>query len=88
MSVKALELATVEQAKILHEQFSLKEFNPEEKVKKVVGLYEQMDIKSISENLANVYINTAFSLLEKLRATKERKTELINIANSLIGREN
>lgn len=88
MSVKALELATVEQAKILHEQFSLKEFNPEEKVKKVVAIYEQMNIKSISENLANDYINTAFSLLEKLRATKERKTELINIANSLIGREN
>jgi len=88
MLVKALELATVEQAKHLHEQFSLKEFNPEEKVKKVVGLYEQMNIKSISENLANDYINTAFSHLEKLRATKERKTELINIANSLIGREN
>jgi geranylgeranyl diphosphate synthase, type II len=88
MSVKALELASIEQAKLLHEQFSLKEFNPEEKVKKVVAIYEQLNIKSISDNLANDYINTAFSLLEKLRATKERKTELINIANSLIGREN
>lgn len=88
MSVKALELASVEQAKQLHEQFSLKEFDTETKVKKVVDLYDQMNIRSISENLANEYINTAFSLLDKLKATKERKTELINIANSLIGREN
>jgi geranylgeranyl diphosphate synthase type II len=88
MSVKALELASVEQARQLHEQFSLKEFDADAKVKKVVGLYDQMNIKSISENLSNEYINTAFSLLEKLKATKERKTELINIANSLIGREN
>jgi geranylgeranyl diphosphate synthase type II len=88
MLVKALELASVEQARQLHEQFSLKEFDAETKVKKVVDLYDQMNIKSISENLASEYITTAFSLLEKLRATKERKTELINIANSLIGREN
>jgi geranylgeranyl diphosphate synthase type II len=88
MLVKALELATVEQARQLHEQFSLKEFDPEAKVKKVVDLYDQMNIKTVSENLANDYITTAFSLLEKLKATKERKTELINIANSLIGREN
>jgi geranylgeranyl diphosphate synthase type II len=88
MLVKALELASVEQARQLHEQFSLKEFDPDVKVKKVVELYEQMNIKTISENLANEYITTAFSLLEKLKATKERKTELISIANSLIGREN
>jgi len=88
MSVKALELASVEQSKQLHEQFSLKEFDPKEKVKKVVELYEQLNIKSISENLAGEYINTAFGLLENLKTAKERKTELINIANSLIGRDN
>jgi geranylgeranyl diphosphate synthase type II len=88
MLVKALELASVEQARQLHEQFSLKEFDPETKVRKVVELYDQMNIKTISENLANEYITTAFSLLEKLKATKERETELISIANSLIGREN
>lgn len=87
MSVKALELASVEQARQLHEQFALKEFDPHEKVRKVVELYEQLNIKTISENLAGEYINTAFGLLENLKATKERKTELVNIANSLIGRD-
>jgi uncharacterized membrane protein len=66
----------------------LKEFDPEIKVKKVVDLYDQLNIKNISERLANDYINTAFSLLDKIGVINERKTELVNIGNSLIGRDN
>jgi geranylgeranyl diphosphate synthase type II len=87
MLVKALEIASIEQAKQLHEQFALKEFDPEIKVKKVVDLYDQLNIKNISERLATDYINTVFSLLEKIGVINERKTELVNIANSLIGRD-
>ena len=87
MLVKALEIASIEQAKQLHEQFSLKEFDPDIKVKKVVDLYDQLNIKNISERLANDYINTAFSLLDKIGVINERKTELVNIGNSLIGRD-
>jgi len=86
--LKAHELASVEQARQLHEQFTLKDFDAEAKVKKVIGLYDQLNIKSISEKLASDYINTALSLLEKTGAKKERKTELAGIASSLIGREN
>ena len=86
--VKALEIASVEQAKQLHKQLALKEFDPEIKVKTVVELYNQMNIKNISENLANNYINTAFSLLDNLGVINERKTELADIASSLIGRDN
>lgn len=88
MLVKALELASVEQARQLHEQLGLKEFDPETKVKKVTEIYDQLNIKDISETLANDYINSAFSLLGRLSATNERKTELVNIGNSLIGRDN
>jgi geranylgeranyl diphosphate synthase type II len=87
MLVKALEIASIEQAKQLHEQFALKEFDPEIKVKKVVDLYDQLNIKNISERLATDYINTAFSLLEKIGVINERKAELVNIGNSLIGRD-
>jgi len=86
--VKALEIASIEQAKQLHEQFAQKEFDPELKVKKVTEIYNQLNIKNISENLANEYINTSFTLLGKVGSTNERKTELVNIANSLIGRDN
>ena len=88
MLVKALEISSIEQAKLLHEQFNLKEFDPETKVKKVTEIYDQLNIKNISESLANEYINTSFNLLGKISVTNERKTELVNIANSLIGSDN
>ena len=86
--VKALEIASVEQAKQLHELFNLKEIEPDVKVQKVMDIYEQLNIRNISEVLANDYINSAFSLLDKIGAKNERKTELVNIGNSLIGRDN
>jgi geranylgeranyl diphosphate synthase type II len=88
MLVKALEIASFEQARQIHELFSLKDFDPDTKVKKVVSIYDQLNIKSISESLASDYINSAFELLERLDAPKERKMELSGIANSLIGRNN
>jgi geranylgeranyl diphosphate synthase type II len=86
--VKALELASVEQSRQLHEQFALKEFDADAKVKKVTGIYDQLNIKNISEKLANDYINTSLNLLERTGAKKERKAELAGFASSLIGRDN
>jgi geranylgeranyl diphosphate synthase type II len=87
MLVKALELASAEQSRQLHELFSMKEFDPEDKVNKVTEIYNQLNIRHVSEIIANEYINTAFSLLGKISVPNERKTELVNIANSLIGRD-
>jgi geranylgeranyl diphosphate synthase type II len=84
--VKALEIASGEQHKQLQELFALKEFDPVIKVKKVIDLYDQLNIKVITENLAHDYINTSFSMLEKIGVDKERKTELTQLASSLIGR--
>jgi geranylgeranyl diphosphate synthase type II len=86
--VTALEKASVEQSKLLHEQLGLVEFDPDTKVRKVIEIYDSLNIKNISENLAIDYINIAFSLLDKVSIKIERKTELVNIANSLIGRDN
>jgi geranylgeranyl diphosphate synthase type II len=84
--VKALEAASGEQLKKLHEQFSLKEFDPETKVKIVVDLYDQLKVKSVTEEIAGNYIKAAFDLLEKVGVVKERKEELAQMVNSLIGR--
>ncbi len=86
--VKALELASVTQAKQLHEQFALKDFDPETKIKKVIEIYDQLNIKNITEDLANDYIKNAFDFLDKISGIRERKSELAKIASSLIGREN
>lgn len=87
MLVKALEIASIDQSKKIHELFALKDFDPDTKVRKVMEIYDQLKIKSLSESIANDYFNTAFGLLETLDSAKERKIQLAEFANSLIGRD-
>ena len=85
--VKAFEIASGNQLKQLQELIATKEFDPEIKVSKVIDIFDQLKIKTITENLANEYINASFMLLEKIGVVKERKKELTLLASSLIGRD-
>ena len=84
--VKALETATGATLKKLQETMSARDFDPSEKIRSVVEIYDQLNIKSITEGLAEYYIASAVSGLEKVNAAKERKNELFQLANSLSGR--
>lgn len=85
--VKAAEIAKEKQLKQLQNLFSVKESEPGTKINAVRDIYDQLSIKAITENLANDYISNAFSMLDKVSADLKRKTKLVNIANSLIGRD-
>jgi geranylgeranyl diphosphate synthase, type II len=84
--VKALESATGNTLKKLQEQILLKEFDRDNKIKAVMEIFDELNIKALTENLANEYIDKSLSLLEKVNAGKKRKTELFLLATSLIGR--
>jgi geranylgeranyl diphosphate synthase type II len=85
--VKALEIASGKQLKLLQKLVAAKEFDPADKINSVIELYDQLHIRAFTENLANDYILTAFGLLEKIGVTIERKKELALVASSLIGRD-
>ena len=85
--VKALETSSAEQFKLFQELLAMKEFDPGTKVKTVLELYDQLNIKEITENLANNYLGKALSLLEKTGTMRERRTELTEIVGSLTGRD-
>jgi geranylgeranyl diphosphate synthase type II len=84
--VKSLELATGKQLKRLQMQFQLTDTDPELKIKTVMEIYDNLNIKSITENLAGEYIARSFEHLEKVEADIERKENLRQLATSLIGR--
>jgi geranylgeranyl diphosphate synthase, type II len=84
--IKALEIANCDRLKKLQDLFALKEFDPEEKVKSVKDIYDQLNIKTISESFINSYIDASFGFLDQVNVSKERKKELIDLTNSLIGR--
>ncbi|MCX6300825.1 MAG: polyprenyl synthetase family protein [Bacteroidia bacterium] len=85
--VKALEIASASQHKQLQKLLSFKDPDTGEKVKNVICLYDQLNIKEITETLANNFIDRAFSLLKKVSVDEERKKELEYITSSLIGRD-
>lgn len=86
LSVKAFELSRGDKFKKLQALFSDKESDPEAKVRSVMKIYDRLNIKTLTENLAGEYIEKAFSMLEKVDVSKERKKELVLVAGSLIGR--
>lgn len=85
--VKAMETASGKQVKQLQALFSGSEPDPQEKVRKVTGLYEQLNLKEITETLAYDYINMAFGFLQKVTVDEKRKKGITNLAISLIGRD-
>jgi len=84
--VKALEQAGGEQLRELRSLLNLKKFIPEEKVTAVMAIYESLNIRLQAENLSYEYINKAYESLETVSVKAERKTELKQLATSLIGR--
>jgi geranylgeranyl diphosphate synthase type II len=85
--VKATEIASLEQRKKLQEIYTNGISDPEVKIKMVTEIYDQLNIKYISENLAGDYLKTALSFLDRATAPQERKEELIEMTGSLAGRD-
>ena len=86
LSVKAFELSKGSQFKRLQDLFSDKDADPEVKVRTVMEIYDKLNIKTLTENLAGEYIEKAFSMFDKVDVPRERKKELTLLASSLIGR--
>ncbi len=85
--IKAMEMASGDQLKVLNEQLQLKEFDPEEKIEKVKEIFDDLNIKSIVEEMASQYTNLAYSSLEDVNVEKDRKEELIKLASELLIRD-
>jgi geranylgeranyl diphosphate synthase type II len=86
LSVKAFDLSKGDEFRRLQDLFSEKETDSEMKVRSVMEIYDKLNIKTHTENIANEYIEKSFSMLEKVEVANERKKELAQLASSLIGR--
>jgi geranylgeranyl diphosphate synthase type II len=84
--VRAMEIASREQRKKLQEIYS-SEGEPEDRIKTATEIFDQLDIRHISEILAGDYLKTAISFLEKTGVPPERKEELMLITESMAGRD-
>lgn len=85
--VKAMEIAAWKQQSRLHELFTMKNPEPHAKVKEVMKIYEELNVKEATGKKVKDYVGKAFDFLEKVGVAPERKQELTSLANTMIGRE-
>lgn len=85
--IKALENAKGKQKKELEGWLSKKQYQPTEKVEAVTAIYNQLEIKALTEKKMNFFFEKGFQSLRKVEAPLPRKTMLRRFAESLIDRE-
>lgn len=85
--IKAQELAKGENADILSQQLALVDFNAEEKIKTVKNIYEELNLRELSEAFINEYITKCLLSLDKINVDKEIKKELYTVVDKLLNRE-
>lgn len=86
--IKALELAKGEDLAVLNDWLSKKDFLPEEKVLAVRALYNQLNIRKLSEEVMHSYAKVALDAFEQIDVDVENKKTLLNFAEMLVEREN
>jgi geranylgeranyl diphosphate synthase type II len=85
--IKTIEKASPGQRKHLQGLLKNGSIDPETKVREVISLYNELNIRDITEIQAYDFINRAFGSLQKVAVDEERKKEMTNLAISLIGRD-
>jgi geranylgeranyl diphosphate synthase type II len=85
--LKAFELADENQKQQLNSLLALKEDKASEKVKGVLEIYSQLNIKSISEQEADIHTKEAIKHLHAIEANVSKKQALESLAMQLLNRQ-
>lgn len=87
MLINALSLANEEQKAELDQWISCADYCPEEKIKAVTELYNQIGIGKICEEEINAYYAQGLSLLDSVSLSAEKKEELKTFVCHLMNRK-
>lgn len=84
--VKALEMATAEVRKNLLEMIDKSTMPNEEKIRKVIDIYTQMDMPSVCNEAIELYYQKSMDALDRIDKTAEAKRPFVELAQKLMGR--
>lgn len=85
--LKSLELASGDTKMTLQNWIAKKEFDKEEKVIAVKNIYDQLNIKVLSETEMNRHYSSALKNLEQIDCESSKKQSLLTFASNLMERE-
>jgi geranylgeranyl diphosphate synthase type II len=84
---RAYEAGSLDQKKKLQDLYTSDSIEPEAKVRMVTEMYDELNIRHLSEKVVADYLKTATGCLERISVAQERKAELLEITNSLAERD-
>ena len=87
MRSKALEQASGEQRETLTGWLSRKDFDHEQKIREITQIFDELQIKKITEKMIRAYYDRALEKLKQLNREEEKKAELYKFASFLLTRE-
>lgn len=87
MLINALALADKRQQNELTKWMTCADFRPEEKIKAVTAIYNEIGIGEICEDKINAYYAEGLSLLESLNISSDKKEELKHFVCGLMNRK-
>ncbi len=85
--LKALELANTDQLTSLKKLYQSNQLNEENKIEKVVGIFNSLNIMGETETIKEKYRQEALVCLNSLNVLQERKDVLENLADYLMDRD-
>lgn len=85
--LKALELADENSALQLKELYSIADSASDVKVRKVLDIYEKLNVRKVAEDIIAQYYETAMNTLQAINIPEERKTVLRDLSNALLKRD-
>lgn len=84
--LKAYELADASQRRQLDAAFASDEWAPEEKIQRVVEIYNHLHVKELAYNLVDKYYRKAFEAFQKLDVSPQARAELEKFIKQLASR--
>ena len=85
--ISALKNANATQRKELNKWLTVTDFDPEEKIKAMRKMYDELNLKAISEQLIEKYYHESLNYLTAINVPDVRKKELHVLSESLMYRE-
>jgi geranylgeranyl diphosphate synthase type II len=85
--IKALKNSGKSQRKTLEKCLLAPGFNPEEKISFVKNIYDELNLKVITENLIEKYYLASLDCLSSISVSEDRKKDLIELSENLMYRE-
>ena len=85
--IKALKSSDDNQSAVLNKWLKAKDYIPEEKISAVKNIYDELNLKAISEKIIENYYLASLECLRSISVSDERKRDLTEFAKSLMYRE-